>query len=68
MGVYYGSEARVMRSVYRDMMPRTMQFLAETLQQVFGVAGLTVAKLKARERQQRDAEKQSFHDALDALT
>jgi hypothetical protein len=49
------------------MWTRTIEDLASILQQTFGVAGLTIARLEAKERQTQEAAKQSFFDDLNAL-
>ncbi|MFS0753483.1 hypothetical protein ABC383_02140 [Noviherbaspirillum sp. 1P10PC] len=55
------------KRVYRDLKPRTVEILARMLQETFGVAGLTVAKLEQQEAAQKQNEQRSLHNALSEL-
>jgi hypothetical protein len=67
VGQYYDHKLGRTKKVYRDVPPRTVAFLAEILQQTFGVAGLMVAKLEAEERQQQQAEQRQLYEELNEL-
>jgi hypothetical protein len=68
VGTSYDHKLGKAKKVYRDMKPRTTAVLAGILQQAFGVAGLTVAKLEAQERQQQESAREEFHNDLAELT
>lgn len=55
------------KRVYRDLKPKTAALFAKILQETFGVAGLTVARLEQQENDQKRAEGESLHAALGAL-
>jgi hypothetical protein len=55
------------KRVYRDLKPRTVEILARMLQETFGVAGLTVARLEQQEIKKNRDEQQALHDALGEL-
>lgn len=55
------------KRVYRDLKPRTVDILARMLQETFGVAGLTVAKLEQQEATRKQNEQRSLHNALSEL-
>jgi hypothetical protein len=67
VGEYYDHKLGRTKKVYRDVPPRTVTFLAGILQQTFGVAGLMVAKLEAKERQQQQAEQRQLYEELNQL-
>jgi len=64
---YHDFKSGKQKKVYRDFKPKTCEYLASILKTTFGVAGLAVARLEARDRQQQEADKQSFFDHLSAL-
>jgi hypothetical protein len=59
-------EGRVKRT-YRDVPPRTMECMAESLKLVFGVAGMRLAELDKKDAEGVQAERQQLHDALGDL-
>jgi hypothetical protein len=66
-GEHYDHKSGKNRKVYRDAKPRTIAILAGLLQETFGAAGLTVARLEQRERTGKAEDQQSFHAALEGL-
>jgi hypothetical protein len=68
VGTTWDDKLKKVKRVYRDVKPRTTEIIAEVLQHTFGVAGLTVARLEAKEREQQQTEQEAFHDGLAALT
>jgi hypothetical protein len=67
VGSYYDHKARRAKSVYRDAKPKTTAILARILQDTFGVAGLTVARLERYEIDKLRTETQALSDALGEL-
>lgn len=67
MASYYDHKSGKPKRVYRDLTPRTMAILAKLLQETFGVAGLTVARLEREEMEKLCAERQALHNALESL-
>lgn len=67
IATYYDDKTDKAKRVYRDLKPKTMHILAKIFQETFGVAGLTVARLEQQENDQKRAERESLHAALDAL-
>lgn len=61
---YYDCKSGKQKKVYRDMKPKTMEFLATVLTQAFGTAGVVVAKLEAEERLQQTCEQKEFYNEL----
>jgi hypothetical protein len=68
VGTSYDHKLGKVKKVYRDMKPKTVEVLAGIFQQAFGVAGLTVAKLEAKQRQQQESAREEFHNELAELT
>ncbi|MBA3623653.1 MAG: hypothetical protein H0W48_04225 [Methylibium sp.] len=56
-----------MKRTYRDMPPRVMECMAESLKLAFGVAGLRLAELDKKEAEGLQAERRQLHDALGEL-
>ena len=53
-----------MKRTYRDIPPRVLDCLAESLKVAFGVAGLRLAELEMKEAAEVDAERRELHHAL----
>lgn len=66
-GEYYDARLGRTKRVYKDMKPRTIAALAQTLREIFGLAGLTVARLEQSERDERAEERTALHSALGGL-
>jgi hypothetical protein len=67
IATYQDHRTNKAKRVYRDLKPRTVEILARMLQETFGVAGLTVAKLEQQEADRKQNEQQSLHNALSEL-
>lgn len=66
-GEYWDNKAGRTKRVYRDISPRTLEALGRRLSNVFGVAGLHIARLEQREAQERANAAAALHDALATL-
>jgi hypothetical protein len=57
---------RVKRT-YRDVPPRVLECLAESLKVAFGVAGMKLAQLELKDAEGVQAERRKLHDALEGM-
>ena len=56
-----------MKRTYRDVPPRVLECMAESLKLAFGVAGMRLAELDKKDAEGVQAERQQLHDALAEL-
>lgn len=56
-----------MKRTYRDVPPRVLESLAESLKLAFGVAGMRLAELDKKDAEGVQAERQQLHEALAEL-
>lgn len=66
-GTYWDDKAGKVRRVYRDMPPRAVVVMGQWLAEAFGGAGMHLAKLEERDRQEKARETQELHVALEEL-
>lgn len=67
-GKHWSAKDGRMKRTYRDMPPRVLDCLAESLKVAFGVAGLRIAELEMKDAAGASAERQELHDALKEMT
>jgi hypothetical protein len=67
VGRFYDHTARVTRTVYREMRPRTTMAMATLLQRTFGASGVIVARLEQRDIEQAKATKDNLLTKLSTL-
>lgn len=68
IGRHWSAKEGRMKRTYRDVPPRVLDCLAESLKVAFGVAGLRLAELEMRDVLGANAERQELHDALKEMT
>jgi len=56
-----------MKRTYRDVPPRVMECMAESLKMAFGVAGMRLAELDKKDAEGVQAERRQLHDALEEM-
>jgi hypothetical protein len=63
-GSHWSTKEGRMKRTYRDIPPRVLDCLAESLKVAFGVAGLRLAELDKQDDASVHAERRELHDAL----
>jgi hypothetical protein len=66
-GSYWNAKEGRMKRTYRDVPPRVLESMAESLKLAFGVAGMRLAELDKKDAEGLQAERQKLHDALGEL-
>jgi hypothetical protein len=66
-GSHWSAKEGRMKRTYRDIPPRVLECLAESLKMAFGLAGLQLARLEQREGQAGEAERRQLVAALKEL-
>ena len=64
---HWDAKEERMKRTYRDVPPRVMECMAESLKLAFGVAGMRLAELDKKDAEGVQAERQQLHDALAEL-
>lgn len=63
-GTWFDDQTGKTKRAYKDLTPRAVAVLALWLSEAFGSAGIHLARLEEAEREQRQAERNAFYDAL----
>lgn len=67
VGAWFNQKTGKVSKVYRDMTPRATATMGQWLAETFGAAGLHLAQLERTQTQQRQAEINQMHRAMEAL-
>jgi hypothetical protein len=63
-GSHWSAKEGRMKRTYRDVPPRVLECLAESLKVAFGLAGMKLAEMERRDAEGVQAERQRLHDGL----
>jgi hypothetical protein len=66
-GSWKDAQSGKIKTAAKEVQPRTAEAMAYFIKEALGAAGVWIAKLEMKEREERERERQEFHQALEEL-